>query len=358
MSMRRVRPTSIMLLFGVLTFGTAIAGAMRLLPSGIATAHSEQAAPVEPAWAAAAPGRVEPRGSELNVRAPAPGLIKEVAIRLNDRVKAGDLLICLDDEELKAKLAAAKAEAAVRAAERDEKEVKGAALERRKAEDNLYAAERSVFDARLELDKLISHVRANQADAAELEKARAAVTSAEQRVEHERANLKQVLSKNLPALTREEAGLTAARAEVAVVSTALERTHLRAPIDASVLDLHAKLGEMANPAAETPLLVLGDTAHLQVRAEVQERDIRKVYPGQPAVVKTDAFPDRSFDARVSVLARALAEPQLLTRGQRKPADVDVLQVILDLDDDVPLLPGMRVDVLFKEAGGQKTARTE
>jgi HlyD family secretion protein len=129
--------------------------------------------------------------------------------------------------------------------------------------------------------------------------------------------------------------------------------HIRSPIDASVLELHAKIGETAGSGADNALLVLGDTAHLQVRAEVEERDVRKIYAGQGGVVKSDAFPDRTFDARVSVIARALGAPQLSARGQRKQTDVDVLEVILDLDDDVPLLPGMRTDVLFREAGAMQ-----
>ena len=45
----------------------------------------------------------------------------------------------------------------------------------------------------------------------------------------------------------------------------------------------------------------------------------------------------------------------MMRGQRKHTDADVLEVILDLDDGVPLLPGMRTDVLFREAdAAQKT----
>ena len=106
---------------------------------------------------------------------------------------------------------------------------------------------------------------------------------------------------------------------------------------------------------ETPLLVLGDTSRLQVRAEVQERDVRKIYPGQPAAVKSEAFPNRSFDAKVVVIARALSEPQLLMRGQRKHTDADVLEVILELDDGVPLLPGMRTDVLFRQADATQKA---
>jgi HlyD family secretion protein len=290
----------------------------------------------------------------LRIGAPAPAAIKEVLVALNDRVRSGDLLIRLDDDELKAKLAAVKAGAAARAAERDAAEVKGLALERRKAEDSLYAAERGAFDTRIELDRLISLARKGQIAEEDFEKGRAAVTSADDKVERERVNLMHLQKKNLPALTREEAALAAARAEVAVVSTALERTHIRSPIDASVLELHAKIGETAAAGADNALLVLGDTAHLQVRAEVEERDVRKIYAGQAAVVKSDAFPDRTFDARVSVIARALGAPQLSARGvQRKQTDVDVLEVVLDLDDGVPLLPGMRTDVLFKEAGAMQ-----
>ncbi|MBI4724509.1 MAG: efflux RND transporter periplasmic adaptor subunit, partial [Rhodomicrobium sp.] len=259
-------------------------------------------------------------GRELRIGASAPAAIKEVLVQLNGRVKTGDLLIQFDDEELKAKLAAAKAEAAVRAAERDSIDVRGTALERRKAEDSLYAAERNAFEARIELGRLISLAKKNEVQASGIENGRADVTAANEKVEHERANLKRVQAKNLPPLTREEAALAAARSEVAVVSTALERMRIRAPVDAAVLDLHAKPGEIANPGADRPLLVLGDTSHLQVRAEVEERDVRKVYSGQAAVVKSDAFPDRTFDARVSVMARALGAPQLAARSQRKQTD--------------------------------------
>ena len=332
----------------VLLFGVLVPGASHM---GVRAEESG----AEPAWAAAAPGRVEPRGRELRVGAPAPAVIREVLVQLNDRVKAGDLLIRLDDAELKAKLQAAEAEAAAREADRNSGEARGGSHDRRKAEDSLYDAERDAFEARIELDRLISLAHASQAGTKEVEKGRAAVAAAEQKVDRERANLKRVTDKNLPALTRQEAALAAARAEVAVVTASFERTHVRTPIDAAVLEIRAKLGETANPQGETPLLVLGDTSHLQVRAEVQERDVRKIQPGQAAVVKSDAFPSRAFDARVSVIARALSEPQLLMRGQRKHTDADILEVVLDLDDGVPLLPGMRTDVLFKEAGAaQKT----
>jgi len=42
----------------------------------------------------------------------------------------------------------------------------------------------------------------------------------------------------------------------------------------------------------------------------------------------------------------VAPPRLGSRGPRKPTDVDVLEVLIDLDGRPPLLPGMRADVFF------------
>ncbi len=348
--MRKFQPNAVIVCIGAVAAGAALLFGTGQLKVGPAPAHSQQPIPApESMWAAAAPGLVEPKGRELRIGAPAPVIIKEVLVQINDPVKTGDLLVRLDDDELKAKLAAVKSEAAVRTADRDANDVRGAALERRKAEDSLYAAERSAFDARIDLDTLISQAKTNQVTAEDVDNGRAAVVAANEKVEREQANLKRVLTKSLPAVTREEAALAAARAEVAAVSATLERMRIRSPISAMVLRVNAKLGETAGSNSENPLLVLGDTSHLQVRAEVEERDVRKIYQGQSAVIKSDAFPNQTFDARVSVMAHSLGAPRLTSRGQRKQTDVDVLEVVLDLEDGVPLLPGMRVDVLFREA---------
>jgi multidrug resistance efflux pump len=201
----------------------------------------------------------------------------------------------------------------------------------------------------MDLDHLISEARKGKASLADVQNGRAAVAAANEKVQQDQQKLKKVLAKDLPALKREEAALAAARADVSVVSASLERMRIRAPIDAAVLELNAKVGEMAGAAAESPLLTLGDTDHLQVRAEVEERDVGKVYQGQSAIVKSDAFPNRTFDVRVATIAKALGTQQLSPRNRRKQVDVDVLEVVLDLEEGVPLLPGMRVDVLFREA---------
>ena len=170
------------------------------------------------------------------------------------------------------------------------------------------------------LDRLISEAREGKTSLADVQSARDAVAAADEKVQQEQQKLKKVLAKDLPALKREEAALSAARADVSVISASLERMRIRAPMDAAVLELNAKIGEMAGVAAENPLLTLGNTDHLQVRAELGERDVGKVYQGQSAIVKSDAFPNRTFDVRVATIAKALGAPQLSWRNRRKQAD--------------------------------------
>ena len=99
-------------------------------------------------WAASATGRVEPQSGEVRITAEVPGKIELVGIDVNDRVKGGDLLIRLNDEEALTKVAAASAEADVRVRERDEENAKGLADDRRDAEDAVASAERAVVGAR------------------------------------------------------------------------------------------------------------------------------------------------------------------------------------------------------------------
>jgi len=346
--MRNIKSSSA-LVFGSAGLGLAILVATGVYQPGGGPAWSEQqpAAPAVSLWAAAAPGRVEPKGRELRIAAPAPSIIKNVLVGVDEKVKKGDLLLRLDDDDLTAKLAALKAQVAVKIADRDDAKAKGNALDRRKAEDAIYAAERDAFEARMDLDRTLADFKLFKTNAGDVTKARDAVAAAADRVEREQQKLKRVESRDLPALTREEAAVAAARAEVTAVAASLERLRVRAPADATVLKVDAKTGEMAGTSG--PLVLLGDAEHLQVRAEVEERDVRKVFVGQTAIVKSEAFPDRTFDARVAATAKTLGSPQLTSRGPRKHTDVDILEVVLDVEAGAPLLPGMRADVMFRDA---------
>jgi HlyD family secretion protein len=323
-----------------------------------AAAESPKAA-ARPVWAASAPGRVEPAGGEIRMSAQVPGRVADVLVGVNDKVAAGDLLVRLADEDLVARVNAARAEVAVRKRDRDNETVSKAAQDRRSAEDKFADAERQLSFAREELDRTLKVKRSGAAGAdADADKAREAVAKASDQLEQARAALRKALANNdAPAPTRLEAALAAARAELSLADAALERTRLRAPSNGSVLQLHARVGETVAPSPELPLVVVGDVSSLRVRAELEERDIGKVRVGQGAVVRSDAFPGKDFEGTVSSYARALGPSKLGPRGPRRPTDIDVLEVIIDLNGQPPLLPGMRVDVFLKAEAQPAAAST-
>ena len=316
---------------------------------GAAEATAKMAAPQKPQWLASAPGRIEPRDGEIRIVSLIPGKIATVPVGVNDKVMAGDLLFSLEDDDAEARVHAAEAEVAVRTRERDNENVGKLAKDRRTAEDTAAKADRALFTARLELDRAVALLRAGTAGSdAAADKARAAVKTAQANVERDRANSRKVGSnKDMPLPTRLEAGLTVSRAELLIAETAFSRTRVRAPADAVVLAVNAKVGEIASPSSDLPMLIVGDTSRMRVRAEFDERDIDKVRVGQMAVVTTDGFPGRQFEARVTQVAKSLGQPRVNAKGPRRPNDVDVLEVFVEIDGTTPLISGMRADVFLK-----------
>lgn len=317
------------------------------------TSTAETPAKTAPAgkavWAASAPGRVEPANGEIRIGALAPGRITEVLVAVNDKVVAGDLLVRLDDEDQIARLNAAAAEALIRKRERDANDAVGRpAQDRRVAEDAVASAERQLMLSRDDLDRALKARGSGATPEVDLGKARDGVSSAKDKLSQARATLRKALSVDgLPAPTRPETALVAARAELSIADAALERTRIRAPSSGTVLQVSAKVGETAAPSPENVLLMLGDVSSLRVRAEFEERDIGKVRVGQGAVIRSDAFPNKDFNGKVATVAQSLGPSRLSQRGPRRPTDVDVLEAFIDLAGQTFLLPGMRVDVYLK-----------
>jgi HlyD family secretion protein len=331
---------------GITGYGIALVGTAAAQGAGAAPAEAGKGP-----WAASAPGRVEPKDGEIRMISVLTGRIAAVLVGVNDQVEAGDPLVQLEDEEHEARYAAAEAEVAVRTRERDGEKVSGLAKDRRVAEDAVAKAERALFEARTGHDAVWMARRAGKATASELSRSREAMTAALAALAKERASARKIAGQaNMPLPTRLEAGLTVARSDLTLAETALTRTRVRAPSAGTVLAVNAKVGEIAAPQmADLPLVVIADLARLQVRAELVERDVSKVHEGQAAIVTSDAFPGRQFEGKVSQVAKGMAVPKLANKGPRRPNDVDVLEVLIDLPGNTPLLPGMRADVFFRQA---------
>ncbi|MGF1649157.1 MAG: HlyD family secretion protein [Hyphomicrobiaceae bacterium] len=314
-------------------------------------------------WAATAAGRVEPRGGEIAITPEASGLIVGVYAKVGQSVRAGDLLVQLKEDELEARRDGVLSEIDVRRRERaedpaaeEDAAAAQAAEPRREAEDAVFEAELALHAAKRARDRTFVNVTRGTATPSDLEAARTSVDEAKLSLTEKKEALATERAKDdMPLPTRLEGSLESARNELRLIEVAFDRMRIRAPVDGTLLALDARIGELAVANPARPIARIGDLSNLTVRSELEERDMAAVQVGQPVIVKSSAFPGRDFEGRVSQVAPALAPPKLSGRGPLAPADVDVLEVTIDLEGSPPLVPGMRVDVFFRPIDARRQA---
>jgi HlyD family secretion protein len=297
-------------------------------------------------WQAVAPGRVEACSGQIRVATAVIGQVDKVLVKANDTVFAGEPLIHLSDDELKARLAAAEAQVAVRKRARNEKVATGQAYNRRKAQDAVADAEESVYDARSAVDRTAADLRANGGPDAGLTAARSALARAQGELTKHQRELR-TIEDDSPLPTALEGQLSIARAEDAVARSALDKMTIRAPIDGTVLQINVRVGELVAPASLQPPLLLADLSALCVRAELDERDLGSIKVKQSVSVRTAAFPAREFEGSVSSIAPLVEPGRLEPPGTRNQTDVDVVQVMVELTGPSQFTVGMKADVYFR-----------
>lgn len=164
------------------------------------------------------------------------GRIVEVAVEEGQAVKAGEVLIAMDDAELKAQLARARAALGLARVDRD------------------HATKLDARVQRLSEQKTVSEDVADEARHGKL--------AAEQRV-------------------------LIAQADEARMEALVDEMRIAAPFDAVVTAKLGELGQLASPGE--PLLIVEDHRELKFRATVNEQDIVSIELGQKARVRIDAL---------------------------------------------------------------------
>lgn len=233
------------------------------------------------------------------------GQIARLGVHEGDRVEAGQVLIELWNEDLRAQLALA---------ERD------ARAARARSEEACTAARVARSEAgrwqRLHEQQLAS-VDATERAAGEAESREAACRAA-------------------------EAGIGVARARADAARAALERTRVRAPFDGVVAEVNGELGEFITPSPvgipTPPSVDLIDTSCLYITAPIDEVDAPRVRTGMTARVTLDAFRGLRYDGHV----RRIAPYVLDVEKQARTVEVEV-----EIDTESGrenLLPGYSADV--------------
>jgi HlyD family secretion protein len=339
MVMRKLAPA----LMTVLCLG-AVAAALAVSTSYMTAQSSKSEVDEDERWLVVAPGRVEPVSGEIRIMASVAGVIGEVFVKANETVFAGEPLIRLADEEAQARLAAAETQVALRRKVRNDENPTPKAAVRRRAEDALVDAQKALSEARAGLDRAaIARRVEGGSSAADVETARTAVAKAQERLVAQKAELRKAEADAPP--TQAEGMYNISRSDLAVVEAAVDKLTIRAPIAGTVLQVNAKVGELASPASPQPLLVLADLRALRVRAKVDERDIGDVKVGQSVMVRPAAFGGREFPGKVSFISRMVEPSRENVRANS--TETGVVEVLVDLPEPGPLTAGMKADVYFR-----------
>lgn len=139
-----------------------------------------------------------------------------------------------------------------------------------------------------------------------------------------------------------QADVAQAQARVAVVGAARQRTVLVAPFDGTVARIVGEVGEYSTPSppgvATPPAIDLIDDSCLTVKAPMDEVDAPRIAAGQPVRITLDALPGRSFPGTVRRVA------PFVTAVEKQARTVEIEARFDDPAAAGPLLVGYSADV--------------
>jgi HlyD family secretion protein len=242
-----------------------------------------------------ATGKIQPI-TKVELKSKASGIVEKLFVDINQHVHKGQVLAQLDQQEILAQVAAQKAQ--LSAAQANVVTYKANI-----AQDRVNAAApdlpmyKSTYDRNLAMQKdgIVSQQVLDDAErnyvAAE-NKRDAAVAQ----ISVDQAKLKQA-----------EAQVQQAQASLDQLNEQLSYTTLVSPMDGVVLSRDVEIGDAVSSilvlgSTATLVMTLGDTTQVYVQGKVDEADIGSVYLGQPARIRVESFPNKTFNGKVTKIA--------------------------------------------------------
>lgn len=324
-------------------------------------------------------GRVE--GDDITVSSKAAGRIVAVEVREGQAVVSGQVLVKLDDDQLRLRVDQASAACAMLESQIASAKLAIGLMKRElplavdasragvgRAEAGVAAAEAAEKMARRDVNRAADLVakgftssqgseRAQLAlDAAlsEVTAARAADLQSRKQLAQAELGGERIRVKEADLLTL-QGQLVQARATLSEAQSLLADRSLRAPASGVVTARMREPGEVV--AAGAPVLELLDLDHLYLKVYVPEAQIGKLRLGLPAKVHTDAFPDQPYDATVRHIAsRAEFTPREVQTPDERVKLVYAVKLQLNANPDHRLTPGLPADAVIRWKEGVAWAR--
>jgi len=241
-------------------------------------------------------GKIEPI-QNFEAHAPIATTVKRLLVKEGDHVRKGQLLLQLDDADIRTQ--ATRAQAQVKAAQADQAALTtgGTQEEMLTLNAQLIKAHSALGVAQRNLDSLRRLQQQGAASLGEVRQAEDGLQRAQTDVNLLEQKKKDRYSQ--PEVARIQAQAAEAQAAYDAADDALGKSSVHAPFDGIVYSLPVKQGAFVQSG--DLLLQEADLSHVLVRAFVDEPDIGRLQPGLKVEVTWDAVPGRIWTGTVSTV---------------------------------------------------------
>ncbi len=288
----------------------------------------------------------------VNVSPKAAGRIKALFFDQGDQVKQGQIIAKMDDEDIVADVAQARANLASAQARLDTLRSPSRSEAIQQAQAGVSRAAADVARARGAVAESESRLQLAET---QLQRQRQLATAGaisessldefEQQAQAARQNLKQAQAQLLQAqegvnqaqaqrqqqntlgsggeIRQAEAQVAVAVAQLQAAQNRLDETRIRAPFDGVITQRYATVGAFVTPTTQasaggsgaTSTSIFGLASGLEVLARVPEVDIARITEGQLVEIRADAYPDQIFEGKVQLVAPEAVVDQGVTYFQ-------------------------------------------
>ncbi len=244
-----------------------------------------------------ASGRVEsPKRVEIGSQV--TGVVARIPVEEGEQVRAGQLLVALDDTQARAEVEAARhavAQADAKLAQLASTGLPVAAEAERQAEVNLGNAERALARAK----ELFARGFIGQAALDDAQRARDVAESQWKSTQLQRRSAAAGGSDWKVA----QAAAAQARASLRAAEAKLAQATIEAPVAGTLIARNVERGNVVQPGKV--LMVLSPEGATQLVVQIDEKNLNLLRAGEPAIASADAYPDRRFAARVAYINPAV-----------------------------------------------------
>lgn len=246
---------------------------------------------------------------KIEVAAKVIGRVKWIGVDKGDRVKEGEVLVRLEDDEYQAQLMQAKGQLTSLEAKLAEATNGSRPEEIAQAMANVNTAQSDLDNATVTLERNKSLLKDGVASRQALDDAQARYDNALHRVSSlQKAYDLVKLGPRREQIDSLRGQVDQARGAVNYAETNLANTIIRAPVTGTILERAVEKGEFVTTSfvgdrgAKGYVVSLADLNDLEVELDIAQNDFAKLHANQHGAVTTDAFPDRKYDGFIKEIS--------------------------------------------------------